>query len=125
MRSNFRKANFSNCRLYGANFRGADLSHACLRNADLRKVGWWIWNEWMKTSSFFCFYQADFRDAILVGADLCGCQVEHANFIGCTFDGAKMERLVGVGRSTLDAAMHSKLNEKSAAAQKKWYSPWT
>lgn len=104
VRSNFRKANFSNCRLYGANFRGADLSHACLRNADLRK--------------------ADFRDAILVGADLCGCQVEHANFIGCTFDGAKMERLVGVGRSTLDAAMHSKLNEKSAAAQKKWYSPW-
>ncbi|EME31423.1 BTB/POZ domain-containing protein KCTD9 [Galdieria sulphuraria] len=104
-RSNFRKANFSNCRLYGANFRGADLSYACLRNADLRK--------------------ADFRDTILVGADLCGCQVEHANFIGCSFDGAKMEKLVGVERSTIHAAMHSKLNEKPLATQKKWYTPWT
>ncbi|GJQ10247.1 hypothetical protein GpartN1_g2038.t1 [Galdieria partita] len=104
-RSNFRKANFSNCRLYGANFRGADLSYASLRGADLRK--------------------ADFRDTILVGADLCECQVEHANFIGCSFDGAKMDKLIGVERSTLHAAMHSKLNERPLATQKKWYSPWT
>eukprot|EP00871_Galdieria_phlegrea_P001977 jgi/Galph1/2780/GphlegSOOS_G1483.1 len=103
-RSNFRRANFSNCRLYGANFRGADLSYACLRNADLRK--------------------ADFRDAILVNADLYGCQVEHANFIGCNFEGAIIDKLVGAERSTLHAAIHSKMNEKTAASQKKWYSPW-
>jgi uncharacterized protein YjbI with pentapeptide repeats len=101
------KAGEINCR--GCNLSGADLSHTCVKNGDLRGADFAG-----TTARYMCMSYANFTDVSFRGANLTGANLAHANLTNAdmsgailnitSFKGTDLRRVKGLTQRQIDDA---------------------